>query len=206
MPEVYLNEPGVRHLWKSTKSYVAVEIAKALAGAGMTIKILDELPEKGEEMVLYFIKRASSNIFADFYAIDFGGEGSADIKFRIAGTGSTNIDITSTTTIEWVIEQLEDSVFGNVDYEFTWDSEKGEILAEKEGQPATLEITQNDTPLVKKSSGGGSNNIYEEYVWVNGQFELIGSTQIDLSDYWSKTDLVAITDEELDAIFAEGDE
>ena len=48
--------------------------------------------------------------------------------------------------------------------------------------------------------------MFDEYMWVNEKFELIGSTQIDLSDYWSKTDLVAITDEELDAIFAEGDE
>lgn len=109
MAEQYLNKPGVQHLWESMKSYTTVEVAKALAGAGIKIKILDNLPESGEEMVLYFIK-----------------------------------------------------------------SEKEE-----------------------------ETNIYEEYMWVNNKWELIGTTKIDLSDYWSKSDLVALTTEEIDAILAE---
>lgn len=44
------------------------------------------------------------------------------------------------------------------------------------------------------------SNLYEEYIWINGSYELIGTTQIDLSNYWSKTELTAMTTEELEEI------
>lgn len=44
------------------------------------------------------------------------------------------------------------------------------------------------------------SNSYEEYIWINGGYELIGTTQINLSDYWSKTELTAMTAEELEEI------
>lgn len=44
------------------------------------------------------------------------------------------------------------------------------------------------------------SNSYEEYIWVNGSYELIGTTQINLSNYWSKLELTAMTDEELEEI------
>lgn len=57
--------------------------------------------------------------------------------------------------------------------------------------------------LVHKS--GTTSDIYDEYIWVEptGQtahFEKIGTTDIDLSNYWSKTELVAITTAEIDTI------
>lgn len=45
-----------------------------------------------------------------------------------------------------------------------------------------------------------TSNSYEEYIWINEGYELIGTTQIDLSDYWSKTELTAMTAEELEEI------
>lgn len=44
------------------------------------------------------------------------------------------------------------------------------------------------------------SNSYEEYIWVNGEYELIGTTQIDLSGYWSKIELTAMTADELEEI------
>lgn len=44
------------------------------------------------------------------------------------------------------------------------------------------------------------SNSYEEYIWVNGGYELIGTTQIDLSGYWAKAELTAMTAEELEEI------
>lgn len=56
------------------------------------------------------------------------------------------------------------------------------------------------------NSGSGSNT-YDEYIWVEptggtAHFEKIGSTDVDLSGYWAKTELVAITTAEIDAIIA----
>lgn len=45
-----------------------------------------------------------------------------------------------------------------------------------------------------------TQNVYDEYIYVNNAWEKIGSTEIDLSNYWSKTELTAITTAEIDAI------
>lgn len=48
-----------------------------------------------------------------------------------------------------------------------------------------------------------TNNAYDEYIWDadNSEYELIGSTSIDLSGYVLSSDLVAVTDAEIDAMF-----
>ena len=44
---------------------------------------------------------------------------------------------------------------------------------------------------------------YDEYIWVENAWEQIGHTgEIDLSEYWAKSELVAITTAEIDAIVA----
>lgn len=50
--------------------------------------------------------------------------------------------------------------------------------------PATGET--NKIYLVPKS-GGETGDVRDEYVWVNGAWEIIGSTRVDLSDYYDKT-------------------
>lgn len=52
------------------------------------------------------------------------------------------------------------------------------------------------------SNGGSGQNIYDEYVWVNNKFEKIGTTDVDLSGYLQTTDVVAITNAEIDTILA----
>lgn len=49
-------------------------------------------------------------------------------------------------------------------------------------------------------NGGSDNNVKNEYMWIDGAWELMGSTSIDLTQYWSKNELQAITAEELAAI------
>lgn len=48
---------------------------------------------------------------------------------------------------------------------------------------------------------GGSNDAYKEYVFVEGNFECIGSTEVDLSGYVKSEDLVEFTTEEINAIW-----
>ena len=54
--------------------------------------------------------------------------------------------------------------------------------------------------LVAHSHGTG--DAYDEYVWVGSSFEKLGNTDIDLSGYMLKTDMVAITTAEIDTLFA----
>lgn len=50
------------------------------------------------------------------------------------------------------------------------------------------------------SNSGTGQNIYDEYIWTGTAFEKIGTTDVDLSNYWSKTELVAIQNSEIDTI------
>ena len=54
--------------------------------------------------------------------------------------------------------------------------------------------------LVAHSHGTG--DAYDEYIWTGTTFEKIGNTDVDLSGYWAKADLVAITNAEIDTILA----
>lgn len=50
------------------------------------------------------------------------------------------------------------------------------------------------------SNNGKPQNIYDEYIWVEDKFEKIGTTDIDLTEYLKKEDLVEITNGEIDEI------
>lgn len=52
------------------------------------------------------------------------------------------------------------------------------------------------------SNSGTGTNVYDEYIYVNNKWEKIGSTNVDLSGYVQKTELVAITNSEIDTIVA----
>ena len=46
-------------------------------------------------------------------------------------------------------------------------------------------IDQHIIYLLKKESPSEKNDIYYEYMYINNSWELIGSTQLDLSSYWT---------------------
>lgn len=48
----------------------------------------------------------------------------------------------------------------------------------------------------------GDKDAYDEYIWTGTSFEKLGNTDIDLSGYMLKSDMVAITTSEIDAMFA----
>lgn len=52
------------------------------------------------------------------------------------------------------------------------------------------------------SNGGSNPNIYDEYIYANSAFEKIGTTDVDLSGYLKTTDVVSITNAEIDTIVA----
>lgn len=54
------------------------------------------------------------------------------------------------------------------------------------------------------SNNGAGTNSYDEYIWVpaNQKFEKIGTTDVDLSGYVKKTDMTAVTNSEIDTMFA----
>lgn len=53
--------------------------------------------------------------------------------------------------------------------------------------------------LVPKSAAGTQNS-YDEYIWYNSAWELIGSTDMDLSDYVKNSEMHEITAAEVNTI------
>lgn len=64
----------------------------------------------------------------------------------------------------------------------------GTFIAPENGVGLWVNVAKGTTPklLMKKTEGF---DIYEEYMLINGAFELIGNTSIDLSDYVRKSEL-----------------
>lgn len=52
------------------------------------------------------------------------------------------------------------------------------------------------------AGSGAADNLYDEYIWQGGKYELLGSTQTDLSGYLQEDDLAAITHAEIAEICA----
>ena len=50
------------------------------------------------------------------------------------------------------------------------------------------------------SNDGSGQNAYDEFIWTGTAFEKIGSTDVNLSNYWSKTELTAIQNSDIDTI------
>lgn len=70
------------------------------------------------------------------------------------------------------------------------DEEVGKLLSFDIEVVATLptEPKAHTLYLVPKDiTPGSSNNSYFEYIYVNGHWELIGDTEVDLSNYYTKT-------------------
>jgi hypothetical protein len=67
---------------------------------------------------------------------------------------------------------------------------------------ASLPASGENGVIYLVSHSHGTQDVYDEYIWTGSSFEKLGNTDIDLSGYMLKTDMVAITTSEIDALFA----
>ena len=67
---------------------------------------------------------------------------------------------------------------------------------------ASLPATGAKGVIYLVSNSGTGTNIYDEYIWVTNRFEKIGTTEIDLSNYYNTTNLLALTNQEIDTIIS----
>lgn len=64
----------------------------------------------------------------------------------------------------------------------------------------TLPQTGEAGVIYLVSNSGTGTNVYDEYIWVSNAFEKIGTTDVDLSGYVQATEMVAITEAEINQI------
>ena len=102
-------------------------------------------------------------------------------------------------------DQLKSSIIDNLtssDTEKALSARQGKVLKELIDNLANLQITVVDTLpatgesniiyLIKKVGTG--TDIHDEYVYVEGNWEKIGTTDVDLSNYYTKTQVDSIKD------------
>ena len=84
----------------------------------------------------------------------------------------------------------------------------GEITGFEYQNVATLPATGEKGVIYLVPNSGSNPNVKDEYIWINKgtaespdyAFELLGTTELDLSGYLQSTDIEAITTAEIDAI------
>lgn len=65
----------------------------------------------------------------------------------------------------------------------------------------TQDISTHTIYLLPKSTSK-TNNVYDEYIYVNNAWELIGDTTVDLSNYYTKTQTNTLLDDKQDTLTA----
>ena len=112
---------------------------------------------------------------------------------KVNGTAQPVVDKTVSLTIPTVPTNI--SAFTN-DKNYQTEDEVTSLIADAVGEIQTLEYSvvgslpaTGETGVIYLVSNGGANpNIYDEYIYINGNFEKIGTTEIDLSGYLTKTE------------------
>ena len=93
------------------------------------------------------------------------------------------------------VSQLENDKTFKTESEIQSMIEKASSL-KKEVVTSLPTTGKDDVIYLVKDEKGKDNNNYLEYLWLNGKYELIGSTQVDLSGYVTKEELGKVSNEQ----------
>lgn len=79
----------------------------------------------------------------------------------------------------------------------------GDIKTIHQEVVSSLPTTGQSNIIYLVPNSGIGSNVHDEYIWVEStsKFEKIGSTEVDMSNYWSKAELTEATESEILALF-----
>lgn len=202
----YLDEQGLRVLAKANKDlFVQKESNKGLSDENYT----KSEKEKLASLQSYSVATSTENGLmstADKNKIDKIADGAEVNQINvikkngvIVTTQDKTVDITVPVNVS---DLVNDKNFMNKeDFDNATKDLVGKLTGFKTSVVDTLPqvetAEENTMYLVKDSTTEG--NIYKEYLKINGKYELIGDTavDIDLSEYAKLSDIQSITDEEI---------
>lgn len=158
---------------------------------GATKTIIDSvMSDDSENPVQNKVIKAALDVLAPLANPNFTGIPTAPTA--ISGTNSTQIATTA------FVKTAVDDALGNV-AGLSFDGPYTDYAA------LVSTVTEPKAGVIYLVSNSGSvPNANDEYFWntKTNSFELFGTTTVDLSGYLKKTELVAITNEEIDAMFS----
>ena len=142
-----------------------------------------------------------------------GADGVANLEY-------TNTNMSSVTNVKEGLDTITLSVIGLVSDVNNINNTSTGILAQAKqytNQQIALQThlsfsIVNDLPssniststIYLKPMGGSSPNTYEEYIYINSKWEIIGTTKTDLSDYYTKTQVDNLLNSKVDKVNGKG--
>ena len=142
-----------------------------------------------------------------------GADGVANLEY-------TNTNMSSVTNVKEGLDTITLSVVGLVSDVNNINNTSTGILAQAKqytNQQIALQThlsfsIVNDLPssniststIYLKPMGGSSPNTYEEYIYINSKWEIIGTTKTDLSDYYTKTQVDNLLNSKVDKVNGKG--
>jgi len=173
----YLSKTGLRYYHNRIKN----EFASASDLSDLSDRVDDIVAEGGEPNVIETVKVNGTALVPD-------ANKAVNITVPTAVSDLTNDSgFQDATQVQTAIDNAIAGITG-IAYQVTG------VLPD-EGEKGVIYLVPNS---------GTDPNVYDEYIWIDGDptgsFEKIGTTAVDLSGYWAKTELVAITTAEIDAI------
>lgn len=177
------------------------EYAKVLTDIPKIINSIEEEPTEGSKNLI-----TSGGVWQAIDNVHTTINNQIDVISDKVDLNTENIsnieqDITNIRTTE-ILDQIKSSIIDNLEslaVDKSLSANQGRILKEMIANLANLQIEvvdqlpstgeTNIIYLVKKS--GSAPDIHDEYVFVDGKWEKIGNTEIDLSNYYTRDEVDA---------------
>ena len=203
----YLDKNGLLYVWQKIKTYVAGLLTgkvDKVEGKGLsTNDYTTSEKEKLAGLSNYTLPTASADTLGGVKV----GSGLAINNGVLSATGGGTAD-----SVDWSNVQNKPTKLSNFTNDSGYQTESqvstaiSNAIANIQGISysivAELPTTGEAGVIYLISNSGANQNSYDEYIWITDKFEKIGTTEVDLSGYVQETDLVAITNSEIDAIVA----
>lgn len=189
-----------------SSTYQAQESGKGLSTNDFTTPLYDKLDGIEDNANNYTLPTMSATVIGGAKV----GAGLTITDGVLSTTGGGEADsvewdnILNKPTIPTKVSELEN------DSKFQTEAEVAASIAEAaflkieivSTLPDASEAESNTIYLVPASGSTSESDIYDEYVVIDGVWERIGSTAIDVTLFWQKDDLVEVTNAQVDALFA----
>lgn len=171
----FLNNDGVLYLWQKVKELVnSTKVTKTSELNNDSGYITDsDLTKHTDNSDIHVTTQEKTK-----------WDGKADKASTLAGYG-----ITDSMTNEQITAAINAAVSSVSGISF-------EVVSE-------LPVSGESGKIYLLSHEHGPQDNYYEYIYYSGAWEKIGNTDVDLSGYWAKADLVSITNTEIDNIVAQ---
>ena len=171
----YTDENGLLYFWQRIKTIFALQ-----SNTYTKTEVDDMVAQAGEDNVIEVVKVNGTALTPDVNK-------AVDVTVPTNNNQLTNgAGYQTATNVDAIDDALADIT--GIDFQVV----------------ASLPATGVKGVIYLVSNSGSSPNIYDEYIWLSSSssFEKIGTTDIDLSGYQLSSELVAISNAEIDTIVA----